>query len=569
MRATTFFLGVLVALAVGVTATASAAWTGDSPGDAYAAATSIESGKTPTVAVSGRNVAVNWSASSVAGGPQATSYVVKRYDGAGQEQAIGAGCSGDVSSTSCTEHAVPAGTWRYTVRPKYSSWTGAESAESSQATVGAPSLSVSPNTVSSLPQALSGQIQNFITGQSVTFRLDDPTSGQVLTGSITPSPVPNNGTANLSVTLPSGVSNGNHTIYALGNQGDQASANVTVSVAQPVTINTSAWDLRDASSGTAVNRSDATAFDDNLVFPTDAGFTNANFNNAFATNRYYQWDYSSPLPAGLSTSNVSFDFRFRSNAGAEVGCFYFDVISAGNVIGTHGSTTPGTASSQWCTDSTEKLVSTTLPEVTSTSIANGLRIKVYGYESGKKPIFVDQATVSGTAEGKPFTLYETSGVNAADTSPQTLPWSLAAEDGVFFVNDTNWQSAFGSTLTPQRYTQLSFPSYVPSSATIDSVSFEHRYQASSGSTICYYLDAWSGAALPPSGAIGTYPNPPGTNGVSCAAGTGSWVKDSVSMPQVDTPAEVNGLVLRLYYRTSAGGATKTREDFANLKITYH
>ena len=376
---------------------ATAAWNGNGSGSGYSRATAIQAGNTPTASKSGRNVTVNWSASSVNGGPAASSYTVKRYNGSGQAQTIGSGCSGSIGSTSCTENAVPAGTWRYSVTPQFQGWSGVESAQSSAVTVNSPSLSLSPGTVTSLPQVMTGQVQDFISGQSVTYRLDDPNSGQVLTGSITPTSVPTDGTASASVTLPSTVENGQHTIYALGNQGDQASINVTVQVQR--TINTSAWSLSDASSGTAVNSSDPTAFDDNRVFPTDSGFANANFDNAFATNRYYQWDYNSPLPSGLTASNVSFDFRFRSNGGGNVACFYFDVISGGNVIGTHGSTTPGAAGSQWCTNATEKLVSTSLPEVTTTSIANGLRIKVYGYESGRKPIFVDQATVSGTAQG--------------------------------------------------------------------------------------------------------------------------------------------------------------------------
>lgn len=159
---------------------------------------------------------------------------------------------------------------------------------------------------------------------------------------------------------------------------------------------------------------------------------------------------------------------------------------------------------------------------------------------------------------------ETTGTNAADTSPQTLPWTLASEDATYFTNATNWTSAFNTA----RYLQVTFPASVPSSATIDSVSFEHRYQAGSGSTICYYLEAWSGAD-PTGTAIRTYPSPPGTNGASCASGTASWVRDSISLPEIDTPAKVNGLVLRLYYRTSSGGATKSREDYAGLKIKYH
>ena len=200
---------------------------------------------------------VNWSAP--ASGAPPTGYLVKRYDNSGTLQAIGAACSGTIATTSCTEAAVPAGTWRYRVTPANANWRGAESAASAAVTVSAPALSLSPASVTALPAALSGQITNFITGQTVTFRLDNPTSGTLLTGSIAPSPVPASGTANVSVTLPSGTAAGAHTVYAIGSLGDSASAPVTVLV--PQTLVTSAWDLDDASAGGAeVNASDPVAF---------------------------------------------------------------------------------------------------------------------------------------------------------------------------------------------------------------------------------------------------------------------------------------------------------------------
>ena len=279
----------------------------------------------------------------------------------------------------------------------------------------------------------------------------------MLSGTTTPSTIPSNGTASAGVTLPEGTSNGAHTIYAISSSGDVASVSITVSLPS---ISTSAWGLSDVSSGTAVDQTDATAFDDGRVFPTNTSFAAANFANSFNTSRYYSWDYNSPLPTGGSVSNVNFDFRFASNGGSEVACFYFDVIDGGTTIGTHGSTTPGTAGSPWCTDATEKLVSTSLPEVTTTDIANGLRIKVYGYESNNKPIKVDQATISGTySSGTAFTLYETTGTNAADASAETLPWPLASQDGesgasYYFTDAANWGASF---LTPGPRVELADP----------------------------------------------------------------------------------------------------------------
>ena len=78
-----------------------------------------------------------------------------------------------------------------------------------------------------LPETLTGQIQNFIGGQTVTYRLDNPTTGTVLAGSIAPTPVPASGTASVSVTIPATVADGAHTLYAIGNQGDVASTPLT------------------------------------------------------------------------------------------------------------------------------------------------------------------------------------------------------------------------------------------------------------------------------------------------------------------------------------------------------
>ncbi len=414
----------------------------------------------------------------------------------------------------------------------------------------------SSSTLTSLPTSLNGKLRKFTAGSTLTYRLDDPTSGTVLSGTTTPSTIGVTGRATNSVTVPEGVSQGAHKIYAISSSGDVARVDITVNLP---TITTPAWALSDVSSGTAVDQSDATAFDDNRLFPADAGFAAVNFSAAFASNRFYQWDYNSSLVPGLAASNVNFNFRFQSNAGAEVACFYFDVIDGGTTIGTHGSTTPAGAGTPWCTDSTEKLVTTALPEVTTSDIANGLRIKVYGAESNNKPIKVDLATISGTVGGQTFTLNEMTGVNQADTSAETLPWTLGFADAVFFTNATSYASSFTST----KYTGVTFPSgYLPSSADLEAVSFVHTWQSINASTVCYYLDVFSGGS-----SIGTVPASPAD--LSCATGTASWVTDTIPLPMVDTPAEINGGVqVRIVYRTSNGGATKAREDYTGLSIVY-
>ena len=60
------------------------------------------------------------------------------------------------------------------------------------------------------------------------YRLDNASTGTLLAGSITPSPVPVGGSATVSVTIPAGTSLGAHTVFAVGSLGSTASAAITV-----------------------------------------------------------------------------------------------------------------------------------------------------------------------------------------------------------------------------------------------------------------------------------------------------------------------------------------------------
>ena len=219
-------IAVLVLVLALVPVSAHASWVRADAGDAGARAKTVDAVAAPSASVAGRTVTVSWSAPSSGAPP--TGYTVKRYNNSGQQQTIGASCSGTISGLTCKERKVPTGTWKYTVTPELGNWRGPESNFSAAVTVGSAQLSFSSSTVTSFPTGVSGTIDNFVDGQSVSFRLDDPSSGQALSGSISPDPVPENGHADVSVTIPAGTSNGSHTIYAIGSDGDQASAAVTV-----------------------------------------------------------------------------------------------------------------------------------------------------------------------------------------------------------------------------------------------------------------------------------------------------------------------------------------------------
>jgi hypothetical protein len=547
-RVAGILLGLVVAASLPAVATAN--WNVSGSGRGYSRAQALPSGNLPSATVSGRSVTVSWSASS--GAAPVSGYVVKRYDTNGVAQAIGSACSGIITALTCTEQAAPGGQWRYTVAPANNNWRGTESGQSAAVTVASPSLSLTPATVTSLPTQLSGQVANFLSGQTVTFRLDNAATGTLMSGSITPSPVPGSGTAAVSATLPAGTANGAHTVYAVGSAGDTASAVVTVSAPVTSTISTSAWDGRDASAGTGgTNQSDTSAFAEDARSAASGAFV-----TAFASSRYVQYAFNNPLPAEGAVSAAAFNFSFAGTVGGETTCFYFDVrrISTGAVLATHGSAAAPVA----CTTTTSfKSTSTSLPEVSTNALANDLQIRVYASSSGSHPLNVDLATVSGVSSSMPFTLYEKSFVDSSTgAAAEAVPWSLYAADSVFYTSSSNWATTFASS----RYLKLSFPAYVPADATLGGVSFKHSYRsASSGGSVCYYFEVYSGTTL-----IGTHGS--AVAPISCTSSSTVWQTDTVALPEVTTPANANSVSINLYVDRSVAG--KSRHDLAELLITY-
>ena len=132
LRATlvAFALSLLAAL---LPAAAIASWKGATSGSGTSGARSMGSVDQPTASNVNRNVTVNWAVPD-AGAP-VTGYLVRRYDDSGNVQAIGAGCSGTIATTSCTETAVPPGRWRYRVTAVNAKWRGPESAASALVSV--------------------------------------------------------------------------------------------------------------------------------------------------------------------------------------------------------------------------------------------------------------------------------------------------------------------------------------------------------------------------------------------------------------------------------------------------
>ena len=90
----------------------------------------------PSGSVSSHDVTVSWTGSQFADGTPVPSYIVKRYNAlTSQLQTTLAACSGNVAGTSCVEHSVPTGSWKYTVTPAAGTWRGTESPKSATVTV--------------------------------------------------------------------------------------------------------------------------------------------------------------------------------------------------------------------------------------------------------------------------------------------------------------------------------------------------------------------------------------------------------------------------------------------------
>jgi len=228
---------VLALLVAGVPSAASARWSSPGSGRGYASADVAPTGKQPIGSVAGRNVTVSWAASQFADGTNVNGYLVGRYDAVTNAAAtVGASCSGTINVLTCTEAAVPSGSWYYRITPKHLNWLGTAGPASATVIVAAPSLTfASATTITALPAAKTGTIDSFVTGETVTWRLDNATTGTVLVGSVVPSPVPASGTSNISVTIPAGTADGPHTVYAVGSSGSSvASATINVDTLAPV-----------------------------------------------------------------------------------------------------------------------------------------------------------------------------------------------------------------------------------------------------------------------------------------------------------------------------------------------
>src|SRR5919201_6025287 len=163
--------GIVLWAGMGV---ALAVWSYTANTQAYGKAVTMPAGATPAVSASGASVTVSWSQGTFPSGSPVDGYVVKRYDATTNLlQPIGPGCSGTIPGLACTENNVPAGSWKYSVTPTQSSWTGSESSKSATVTI-LPAPTVSSVSPSSRGQGASDQSltitgTGFVNGATASF----------------------------------------------------------------------------------------------------------------------------------------------------------------------------------------------------------------------------------------------------------------------------------------------------------------------------------------------------------------------------------------------------------------
>src|SRR5438874_7683406 len=212
-------------------------------------------------------------------------------------------------------------------------------------------------------------------------------------------------------------------------------------------------ELRDASSGGAVNKSDPLDYDDATPVLTGAWAA------AYSATRFYQLDFNSPRPAGIPASSVNFNIKYASKGGGGSGnaCIYKTEVGRASNDSLLG-TLDHSASPLCSTGTTYRVVNEDISAyVTTTDIANDLRIKVFGYETGAKAWNIEYATVTGTSYSS-WTLFEGTVTDQSTGSATATTWALANAEGTgaagtIYTDASNWPSTNPSI---SRYLQVTF-----------------------------------------------------------------------------------------------------------------
>jgi len=127
------------AFTLAATGTAWAAWTCSGTGSAAGLTATMPVGSQPTAGAAGTTVTVTWPAVDILAGTPVQGYVVSRTNAdTGGPGSVGSGCSGVITTTTCTDTGVPPGDWEYFITPVQDSWTGSTGPPSATVSVSSP-----------------------------------------------------------------------------------------------------------------------------------------------------------------------------------------------------------------------------------------------------------------------------------------------------------------------------------------------------------------------------------------------------------------------------------------------
>lgn len=313
---------------------------------------------------------------------------------------------------------------------------------------------------------------------------------------------------------------------------------------------TTAWTVDDAADGSSAVADSTTAYADAAIS------TSGNFSSSWSTSRYVEFRMSAPMGGGLPVTGAQLAITWADGnaAGGDTLCWYFDVrsTSGGTVLATHGS-----SGSPVACESAGALTTTTvsLPEITSSDQVNDTTVRVYGQHSANRGMKIDRVNVTG-AGYTTFTTYPKSWVDSSTGSATAFPWGPATTADSTYLTSSFFGNAYAST----KYVSFTFPSFIPTQATVTGASLVNHYRSSvAGSNLCYYFEVYSGGVL-----IGSH----GSTGsdVSCNSSATVNQQDTVSLTEITSPSLANGVTVKVYGKSSGGKAALW--DLFELHVTY-
>jgi hypothetical protein len=316
---------------------------------------------------------------------------------------------------------------------------------------------------------------------------------------------------------------------------------------------TSAWTIRDASGGGAeANKDDALSYADGTTTVSGTAWA-----TTFSATRYLELDFNSALPNGLSVSSPQLNFRMASTNNASTWCFYVEVyrVSTSTLIGSHGTSGAPYACNSGTTQTTTNI---SLSEVSTTTIANDLRVRIYIDDSKTKTSATDMATVTGSTPYSSFTAYEQVYRDRSSGTAATTDWGPATSgDGYNYASASTWLATFNTA----RYVKFTFDPGVPAGATITSATLDFSYRTTQvGDTACWYMETYNGATL-----LGTHGG--SSSAISCNNSNTTYTTNNVSLTEVSTVANANSLTVKVYMDDTL--LQKTQIDLVRLNLTYY